>query len=319
MVRSLSPDIISVNEAIRTRIWNFGTIQMINNLWPETHCDSVVSSAYHQLIDEAPVVGKYSFIWDYVLCELQLILNVMFLLPFFRRFVWTLLLNRTVIWYEIINVFIVYCVPMGNALIFRGSNMVNPDILPLTEGRTANRALYIDPKNENKKLWITNTHLTTAVESHDESKDVEQQTEHGAKQHQIEQIEMMLKWMEQAVSEHAADALIICGDFNGIPDSKAYRFMESHGFRSCGCEYLGKGQYVTFDSVTWTLAEGIDEEVGKSLILDYIWIKPLRDGVDVKIEDCRIVEEEFVNLQHRGEDIKVYPSDHYGVFVTLSW
>ena len=311
MIRSLSPDIILVNEAIRTRICNFGTFQMINNLWSDTHCDSVVSSAYHQLIDESPSIGKYSFIWDYVLCELRLILNVLFILPFFRSWLWKLLLKGNSIWWDVVLVFTAVGENLGNALIFRGSNIEDPDILPLTENRTANRALYTDPKNENKKLWIVSTHLTSTSEAHYKS----------AEHHQIEQIELVLKWMEKAVSEHPADALVIGGDFNAIPDSEVYRLMENNGFRSCGCEYLGKGQYITYESVTWTLSEGIDEDVGvgKSLILDYVWIKPLRKGMNIRIEDCRIVGKDFVNLQHRGKDIRVYPSDHYGVFVTLSW
>ena len=198
----------------------------------------------------------------------------------------------------------------GNILLFRGTEIQQKSSLVVSiDGlKTANRAQYIHPKNEHKRLWIVNTHLTAAAEAR---YDVEQQ--------QMEHIEEILKWMESAVNTHPADALIICGDFNAYPDSKTYRLMESNGFRSCCCEYLGKGQYITYESLSWTLAMGIDEEVGKSLVLDYVWIKPLRDGVDVKIEDCRIVGKEFVNLQHRGNDIRVYPSDHYGVFVTLSW
>ena len=200
----------------------------------------------------------------------------------------------------------------GNILLFRGTVMDTKSrqshVVSIDGLKTANRALYIHPQNEHKRLWIVNTHLTAAAEAR---YDVEQQ--------QMEHIKEILKWMESAVSDHPADALVICGDFNAYPDSKAYRLMESNGFRSCCCEYLGKGQYVTFDSVSWTLAEGIDEEVGKSLVLDYIWIKPLRKGVDLKIEDCQIVGKQYVNLQHRGEDIKVYPSDHYGIIATLSW
>lgn len=308
LIRALEPDIISVNEAIRSRIWNFGTVQMISNLWTDTHCDSVVSSAYEQLKEEFAVFMKYSFFWDYVLGELQLALNVLFLLSFFRRWIWRLLLKGNSVWTDAVLLFTGYPVAFGNALIFRGINMLNPDILTLSAYRTANRALFVHPKDHQKRLWIVNTHLTASAQS---AYNVEQQ--------QVEQIESILEWMECTVSAHPADALIICGDFNAYPDSKAYRLMENNGFRSCCCEYLGKGQYVTFDSVSWTLAEGIDEEVGKSLVLDYIWIKPLRKGVDLKIEDCQIVGKQYVNLQHRGEDIKVYPSDHYGIIATLSW
>lgn len=55
------------------------------------------------------------------------------------------------------------------------------------------------------------------------------------------------------------------------------------------------------------------------LTLDYVWAKSLRKSVDIKVEDSRIVGKQFRKSSHRGEDIKVFPSNHYGVFVTLSW
>ena len=309
MIRSISPDVISVNEAIRSRFWSFGTVRMIESLW-DVHCDSIVSSPYNCLKEQYPLLFECSFAWDHVIGELQLALNILFLLSFFRRFMWKVALKGDRAWHDALILFTGLPVQIGNALIFRGNHLENPSILTLSAHRTANRALYIHPADRRKRLWIVNTHLTAAAQSR---YDVERQ--------QIGQIESILEWMEKAIDVHPADAMVICGDFNATPDSKLYRLMISNGFRSCGAEYIGNTQHCTYESLTWTFADGIDEDIDPSrpLILDYVWIKPLRDGVTLGIEDCRIVGKNYTESTHRGEDIKVFPSDHLGVFVTLSW
>ena len=99
--------------------------------------------------------------------------------------------------------------------------------------------------------------------------------------------------------------------------------MIDSGFTSCGEDYIENADYCTYDSMTWTFADGIDEDVGKKLTLDYVWVKPLREGEylgqTIRIEDCRVVGKNFKESTHRGREIKVFPSDHYGVFVELSW
>ena len=309
MLRAIEPDIISLNEAVRSRIWKFGTIPMLNSLWPDARCDSISNGGYECLHHKFPLIFKYSFVWDHVIGELQLALNAVFVIPFLRQWGWRALLKGNAV-ADALMLFAGIPCHFGNILFFRDSAMNHKDGLILScDGlKTANRALFVHPKDRRKRAWIVNTHLTAAAEAR---YDVERQ--------RMEQIEEILEWMKAAASDHPADALVICGDFNAIPDSKTYRFMKSNGFKSCGCCHFGKGEYVTYESVAWTFAKGIDEDVGKLLVLDYVWIKPLREGVDLRIDDCRIVGQNFVNLQHRGEDIKVCPSDHYGVFVTLSW
>ena len=93
LIRSLCPDIISVNEAVRSRIWNFGTINMITNLWPDTKCESVSCGGYECVHHKFPLLFQYSFVWDYVIGELQLALNTIFLLPFLRRWGWVMMLK----------------------------------------------------------------------------------------------------------------------------------------------------------------------------------------------------------------------------------
>lgn len=150
---------------------------------------------------------------------MQLALNVLFLLPIFRQTLWKMLLKGDSVWSDAVLLFTGYA--MANALIFRGVDTQNASSLTLSAFRTANRALYVDPKQKSKRLWIVNTHLTAAAQSR---YDVEQQ--------QIEQIESILEWMEEAISSQPADGMVICSDFNAIPGSKAYALMMDKGFCS---------------------------------------------------------------------------------------
>merc|ERR1719244_856830 len=125
-------------------------------------------------------------------------------------------------------------VHFANVLLFRGVALQNAEYLLLSTAgfKTANRSLYVHPRNSQKKLWIVNTHLTGGAESR-----------YDSETQQIQQIEEILKWMEEAIRSQPADAMVLCGDFNAVPDSKAYRLMISKGFRSSACEFIGKDQY----------------------------------------------------------------------------
>eukprot|EP01084_Bolivina_argentea_P269020 457093_1 len=198
IIKSLSPDIICINEAIRSRIWSFGTLNMIQNIFKS---DGFISSPYDNLKNDIPFLFKYSIIWDYFIAELQLLLNIHFILPFLRSYLWIIVMKVV----DFLFLFSGAPLHFGNALVFTNNVMYDKDILILPGVRTVNRCLYIHPENNHKKLWILNTHLTARAEA-----------KVNVQKQQLEQCQIMFKWMEDVISNEGidADAIIICGDFN---------------------------------------------------------------------------------------------------------
>ncbi len=82
---------------------------------------------------------------------------------------------------------------------------------------------------------------------------------------------------------------------------------------------MGKNKYCTYESLTWTYGDGIDDDVGQILTMDYIWLKKLKNNININIEQCSIVGKKYVKSSHQNKNIKVFPFDHYGVYVKLSW
>jgi endonuclease/exonuclease/phosphatase family metal-dependent hydrolase len=168
-----------------------------------------------------------------------------------------------------------------------------------------------------------NTHLTAQA-----------QTKYDVPAQQLLQCQLILDWMKDAqMNVHNANAIIICGDFNSTRESKNYQFMVENGFRSCACEVYGapaavsansdtgdieklEDGYCTYESKTWTFGAGIDDDVGQILIMDYIWV---RGDEHFSIDECRIVGKQFQTTKHDNQQVRVYPSDHYGVFAKISF
>jgi len=216
-------------------------------------------------------------------------------------------------------------------------------------GRRLSLTISAKKKNKQKKrkkLWVVSTHLTRSNEhkdgdeqdrkkaddeqkhNEDEEEDVEDagkanqnqsnQSEDEDNEDALKQIQQIINWMNEAQrSICKADAIIICGDFNATPRSKVYQFMIENGYKSVVSENKGKEQW-TYPTETWRFPRNGEEETEEELrqiTKDYIWIKEIDHKVIV--DSVQLVGRHYVDYEHRGEPIKIYPSDHLGIYCKL--
>lgn len=74
--------------------------------------------------------------------------------------------------------------------------------------------------------------------------------------------------IHEAVQQHAGESLIVCGDFNDVPDSRTHRQMKL--FLDDSWELVGQGEGFTFSA---------DQPRRR---IDYVWISPGKSLVPVK-------------------------------------
>ena len=317
IIKSLNPDIICIQEAICSKWWNFGTINMINNLSKHQKCNDYKTysvSLYDHLIHSSKVIFSNSFILHYFISEFQSLLNVYLIMPIFGKQFFNLGFKANDIIKALFGAFCGLSTQIGKCIVFKDSknnNVYFKESLIFPGFADAMRALYLTTNN--RKIWIVNTHLTSPAQTY--KNDIDNDT-------QLLQTKMLMEWMNDELCQKInADLIIIAGDFNSDQSSNVYQLMIKNGYKSCLCDKYQNKQYFTYESLTWTLSDGIDEDHGKKLVLDYIWVKHENDntGDALVIKECKLVGNNcFKLLKHKNKDIKVYPSDHYGIFLRFA-
>eukprot|EP01084_Bolivina_argentea_P029338 54449_1 len=111
-----------------------------------------------------------------------------------------------------------------------------------------------------------------------------------------------------------ADATIICGDFNCTPQSNVYNIMIENGYKSAVKTKKGKELW-TFPTDTWKYDRNEESDIGNKVPKDYIWIK---SDCNINIQKIRLIGREYKDSTHKGDAIKIYPSDHLGIYMKLS-
>jgi len=159
-----------------------------------------------------------------------------------------------------------------------------------------------------KKIWIVTTHLDAATDS-------------------LQQVQQIHAWMSKAQTKICKAPIIICGDFNCAPSSKVYEFMTSKGYKSVAVnddehswtyptkswKYQRNAQQEQEDEENEEKNDDDEEEIQK----DYIWIKNA-DNSNICVDEVRLVGRQYIDSTHKGEKIKIYPSDHLGIYCKLS-
>jgi endonuclease/exonuclease/phosphatase family metal-dependent hydrolase len=136
----------------------------------------------------------------------------------------------------------------------------------------------------------------------------------------LRQVYRLQHWLAQGEHKDSCEAVVICGDFNGGPRSRAIRQMSRH-YRSAyatlhGCEPAWTCptplQFSTqpWRRVTMTLAARAARRPGPYWreTLDYIFVCER-----VAVHACQTVCD-----HHAAHDPTLYPSDHLGLMATLS-
>ena len=205
-------------------------------------------------------------------------------------------------------------------------------------GRRLSVSIQNKKKRKRKKIWIVNTHLSPTKDLQNERDEIKEDQEQNGdpdmeekeemlnNEDGLKQINQINKWMEEAQKKICkADAIIICGDFNATPNSDVYRFMITKGYKSVVKEKKSEEQW-TFPTETWKFnRDGLkDDEIiydqnkvnPKLITKDYIWIKEI--DCNIRIEDVRLVGRQYIDYKHQGEKIKIFPSDHLGIYCKIS-
>ena len=81
----------------------------------------------------------------------------------------------------------------------------------------------------------------------------------------------------------------------------------------------------TYPTETWRYnREGLkDDEIvydhsnpNPKFCKDYIWIKEI--DCNIKIQDVRLVGRQYIDDKHKEHKIKIFPSDHLGIYCKIS-
>eukprot|EP01083_Nonionella_stella_P046546 124613_1 len=331
-INDMSPDILCFEEAVTSKWWRFGTINTMKRINPSYRGFHV--SAYNVLHDYNKLLFQYSCGWR-AINECQSCCNLYCFVPFWRDKMWQYSLRSNACCAVLFNTFSGVIAQIGNTIIFKQNYQLFRSYIPLQPGsrRFALRALYIlkdetnqtqmkygqrlsitiqkkkKKKRKRKKVWVVCTHLSANSD------------EVGARQ-----CEQIIAWMDKAQKKVCkADAIIICGDFNATPQSKIYQIMCKNGYESVVKRKLKKEQW-TYPTETWKynrtpmtddgnlIADEADEETYRRT-KDYIWIK---SRCPVNIDKVKLIGNQYADAQHQGEFIKIFPSDHLGIYCKLS-
>lgn len=104
---------------------------------------------------------------------------------------------------------------------------------------------------------------------------------------------------------------IVCGDFNARPESAEIRFMKGMQSIEGSSTYFVDAFEAAGSGEGTTVSRGNPyTDLLLDLRIDYVFIGRHRPNGAGRVEECRVVANESVN--------GVHPSDHYGVFATIS-
>lgn len=134
----------------------------------------------------------------------------------------------------------------------------------------------------------------------------------------LKQAGSLIRWLMPFSSDFP---VVICGDFNGTPETTALAVMRQH-YRSAYAAIHGREPDYTCPTPlprsTWSTLRTL---LGFFLLLrpqqlrlqwrgtlDYIFVNQL-----IHLNDCRVVLD-----QPSPRDARIYPSDHYGLFANLN-
>ena len=173
----------------------------------------------------------------------------------------------------------------GNAILCAIGDTQAQDELRLSHNRVVHRILVALPSQ--MMGWFANTHLHHVP---------------GEPHVRAEQALAIVAWLAEAP---AADATILCGDFNAPPFEPAYQVMREAGFRSASFEANGAEPPVTWPS--GIQAPTMDTD-GDPNCLDYIWLSGRVRAVAARVA-CN---------DPAPHDPTLYPSDHFAILAQLS-
>ena len=192
-------------------------------------------------------------------------------------------------------------VGVGKAIAFKDSALL---FAGASRRGTAIRALYVyqaETMRGQLRLWVVSARLGEGE---------------GAEE---EEMQGVLRWMDAAQEGIcSADAMVVC--VSGEVESEAVgATLREHGFESAVKKRMGSERW-TWPTDTWR-EEKEEEEQGKGKAerrcADGVWIKGM-GSKSVEISNVQIVGKKCTDLLHKGEHIRVFPSDHLGIFVELS-
>eukprot|EP00485_Elphidium_margaritaceum_P000226 CAMPEP_0202695084 /NCGR_PEP_ID=MMETSP1385-20130828/8769_1 /ASSEMBLY_ACC=CAM_ASM_000861 /TAXON_ID=933848 /ORGANISM="Elphidium margaritaceum" /LENGTH=470 /DNA_ID=CAMNT_0049351047 /DNA_START=331 /DNA_END=1743 /DNA_ORIENTATION=+ len=207
-------------------------------------------------------------------------------------------------------------------------------------GQRLSLTLSTQKKNKNKKrkkVWVVSTKLSkdarNIILNRDEQKEKEKEdmseNENGQldvnanESHvqgdnvALQQLQQIMKWMNEAQKTICkADAIVMCMDANATPNSEVYEFMLRNGYKSAMQQFNGNEQW-TYPTETWQFARNQDsyDRAKQQCAKDYIFYREF--DTKITVEKVRLVGRQYVDAHHRGNKIKVYPSDHLGVYCAL--
>ena len=347
-INDLEPDILCLQSAVTVQWWNFGTLNMLKRIDSDYRGFHV--SRYNQLHDQWRLCFHHSFCWR-IINEFQGCCNLYCLVPFWKR---SANKQRNGCCSSLFSSFTGLRTQNGNAIAFKKNHQLFRSYISLSGGgsslshSTAMRALYVmrdeamdsvagspynqrlsvtmkakkERKRKRKKIWIVCTQLsdtadTAPTDVHENGDETESDID--LKVSQLIQLRQIVDWMEKAQRKICkADAIIIAGDFNATPDSELYQMMKDKGYRSAVLARHGKEQW-TFPTDTWRYGmesmESMLTEEDTKRTRDYVWIK---SSCPIRIENVRLVGRHYIDSEHRDENIKIYPSDHLGIYVKLA-
>jgi endonuclease/exonuclease/phosphatase family metal-dependent hydrolase len=154
-------------------------------------------------------------------------------------------------------------------------------------------------------LLFVNCHLYWSINDHIE---------------RLRQIERLQAWVSGQSRRQRGMGVVICGDFNGAPDSRAIAQMRRH-YRSAYAIAHGREPYWTcptplqFSTQFWrrvlmNLAGRVVKRTNDywRSTLDYVFVN----------DRVRVREAHVTFTQHAPHDRMLYPSDHLGLVSTLS-
>jgi endonuclease/exonuclease/phosphatase family metal-dependent hydrolase len=165
-------------------------------------------------------------------------------------------------------------------------------------------AQYVQLDMEGRSLVIANTHLYWQP---------------GNSAVRLRQVGRIIRWLQDLPPEMP---VIVCGDFNGTPETTALAVMRQH-YRSAHAVIHGREPGFTCPTPlprsTWSVLRTF---LGFFLLLrpqhirldwrgtlDYIFVNR-----QLAVNDCRVVLDQPSPVNPR-----IYPSDHYGILANLSF
>lgn len=138
----------------------------------------------------------------------------------------------------------------------------------------------------------------------------------GVSEERQVQVELLLDFLD---TQPVDQPVIICGDFNGMPDTPAIERMQRY-FDSahkivhkeepeftCPTPLPNSGRVKLRNIITWLLRKRPKPDSDWHGTLDYIFVDPR-----LQTQECRVV----LNLPSDNNP-EIYPSDHFGLFASI--